>query len=403
MNNSKKLRVGFITESDPTDKRSWSGTYYRMVKSLEEQGFSVVCLGPVRLNKYSNYILNKTISVFKKIHNLFYPKRRYNTSHSHIVSFFQAQFFNKKIKENELDVIFAPAASNQIAHIRTKIPICYYSDATVAVMLDYYSSFSGFSSFSVKESNQIEQRAIKKSTTQVFSSKWASDSAKRDYNAKNPFIVKMGANIEVAPPEEIITNRMYDSVIKLLFVGVDWKRKGGEIVLETLQKLDRKGYNVHLTVVGCIPPKEHPKMTVIPNLNKNIEKDMLIFNELLLTSHLFFLPTRADCTPIAFCEANAFGLPVISTNTGGVSSVIEEGVNGYLLPLSATSDEYFTLIANLIKDKEKLKSLAKNSREKYNNELNWQQWGKEMKEILLLTSGKSYDRIKNGNNFATTN
>ena len=380
----KQLIIGFLTDTDPMDKRSWSGIHYRMVKSIEEQGFSVVCLGPPRLDKYSNYALIKLLWIFKKIHDFLFRKGRYNTSHSHLVSYFQAQYFNKKICENDIDVIFAPAASNQIAHIKTKIPICYYSDATVAVLFDLYD-FSGFSSFSIKESNQIEQRAIQKSKTQVFSSKWAFDSAKFDYNATNPFIVKMGANIDVDPPQENITQKTYEPVLKLLFIGVDWKRKGGEIVLETLNKLDEKGYDVHLTVVGCIPPKENPKMTVIPNLNKNIKEEMLVFEDLLKASHLLFLPTRAECYGIAFCEANAFGLPVISTNTGGVSSVIEDGVNGFLLPLSATSEDYCMVIENLINDKDKLKKLAKSSREKYDKELNWHQWGKKIKEILLLT------------------
>lgn len=379
----KQLKIGFLTNTDPMDKRSWSGIHYRMLRSLEDQGFYVVCLGPVKLDRYSNFALNKLLWVFKKIHNFLFRNGRYNSSHSHIVSFFQSKFFNKIIRKNNVDIIFAPAASNQIAHLNTQIPICYYSDATVAGMIDYYDSFSGFSSYSIKESNQIEQRAIKKSKAQVFSSKWAFDSAKLDYNAKNPFIVKMGANIDVDPLDQNIVNQTYDSIIKLLFIGVNWKRKGGDIVLETLRKLDKKGYSVHLTVVGSTPPYEHPNMTVIPNLNKNIKEDMLIFEDVLQKSHLLFLPTRADCSPIVFCEANAFGLPVISTNTGGVSSIIEDGVNGFLLPLSATSEDYLILIENLINDKDKLKSLAKSSREKYEKELNWHQWGIEMKEILL--------------------
>ena len=39
-------------------------------------------------------------------------------------------------------------------------------------------------------------------------------------------------------------------VIKILFVGLTWKRKGGDIVLETIDILDKKGYNVDLTVCG---------------------------------------------------------------------------------------------------------------------------------------------------------
>lgn len=379
----EKLKIGIITASDPNDKRSWSGISFRMLKSLEEQGFGVEALGPVKVGKRSYWLMNKILITLDRINKYLFNKK-YNRSHSYIVSYFHGRYFEKKIKEKEIDVLFAPAASTQIALLRTNIPICYYSDSTVDIMLDYYPKFSGISFFSVKESNQIEQRAINNSKTQVFSSKWALNSAIKNYGSKNPFLVKMGANINSAPPEESIA-KIYDSVINIIFIGVDWERKGGTIVLETIEKLDTKGYDVQLTVVGCVPPKKHPKMTVMPFLNKNIEHDMSIFNELLKISHLLFLPTRADCTPIVFCEANAFGIPVISTDTGGVSSIIENDVNGYLLPMSATSTEYLELIENLINDKDKLKRTANSSREKFMNELNWGQWGKEMKKILMLT------------------
>ena len=53
-----------------------------------------------------------------------------------------------------------------------------------------------------------------------------------------------------------------------------------------------------------------------------------------------FMPTRADCTPISFCEAASYGLPVISTDTGGVAAVVEPGETGILLPLNASAEQY---------------------------------------------------------------
>ncbi len=322
-------------------------------------------------------------------------KKKFNIAHNHIKSKYHSKFFDKVIQQNKIDVLFAPTASIEIAHLKTNIPICYFSDATISTIIDYYDSFAGFSKKSLKISNEIEQKAINKSTTQVFPSQWAFDSAKRDYGAQRPFLVKMGANIDINPQDEDII-KQYDSVINILFVGVDWERKGGDIVLETIDKLDKKGYHVSLTVIGCVPPKIHTKMNVIPFLNKNKNDDMLKFQELFKKSHLFFMPTRAECFGIVFCEANAYGLPVITTDTGGVSSIIENGVNGLMLPLNATSDDYCKVIADLISDKARLKEMSISSREKYLKELNWNQWGEEMKKILLLTLGinNSTERAK---------
>ncbi len=387
------MKVGIITAADPTDKRSWSGTYFRMNNALKEEFSTVINLGPVRLSKLNYYMMNLQLQVCEKFHKYVFQKR-FNIEHNHIKSKYYSRFFHKAIQQNKIDILFAPAASIEIAYLKTDIPICYFSDATVSAIVDYYDSFAIFSKKSIKISNEIEQKAISKSTTQVFPSKWAFDSAKQEYKAQRPFLVKMGANIDNDPQDKDII-KQYDSAVNILFVGVDWKRKGGDIVLETIDKLDKKGYNVKLTVIGCVPPQKHPKMNVIPFLNKNKKDDMLKFQELFKKSHLFFMPTRAECFGIVFCEANAYGLPVITTDTGGVSSVVKNGVNGFILPLNAGSEEYFNVISNLISDSTKLKQMAETSREKYLKELNWKQWGKEMKKILLLTKELSLKTSKN--------
>ncbi|ANW96060.1 hypothetical protein AXE80_07120 [Wenyingzhuangia fucanilytica] len=377
------LNIGVITATDPNDKTSWSGTLFRMNNALKEEFSTVISLGPVELSKFDYFVMYLRLKICKLFHKNFY-KKKFNKEHNHIKSKYHSGFFDKAIQKHKIDVLFAPAASVEVAHLKTNIPICYFSDATVSVMVDYYDSFANFSDKSIKISNQIEQKAISKSTTQVFPSKWVFDIAQKDYDAQNPYLVKMGANIDKDPEEEDLIKK-YDSTINILFVGVDWKRKGGDIVLETIDKLDKKGYNVKLTVVGCIPSQTHPKMEVIPFLNKNFKEDNLRFQELFKESHLFFMPTRAECFGIVFCEANAYGLPVITTDTGGVSSVVENGINGFILPLDAKSDEYFDVISNLISDTVMFKQIAETSREKYLKELNWKNWGKEMKKILTET------------------
>ncbi len=381
--NDKNLIVGIITAKDPEDKRSWSGAYFRMSEQIKNEFGNVVLLGPVKLSRF-NYIKMQLELLGSSIFHIIFYQKKFNRLHNHIRSRYHGRFFDHIIKTTNVDVLFAPTASIEIAHLKTDIPICYLSDTTFKLIYNYYDSFGPFSSKSVKISNEIEFLAINKSITQVYPSSWALNSAKEDYYAKNPFLVKLGANIDENPDKEGLI-KQYDSDINILFVGVDWKRKGGDIALETIDYLDKKGYKVHLTVCGCIPPLTHPRMTVIPFLDKNKQEDMLKFKSLFYEAHLFFMPTRAECFGIVFCEANAYGLPVITTDTGGTSSVIEDGVNGFILPESATSTAYADLIMKLIDDKELFRKMSNMALEKYGEELNWTRWGKEMKKILVLT------------------
>jgi len=382
----KKITVGYLTSIDPLDKLPWSGMHYSMLKSLEKQFIKVIPLGPVKKPK----ILLASLFFIDMIHILF--RKRFNKNHNTSTGKFFADHFEKRLKNEKIDVIFAPAASVEIAYLETSIPICYLSDTSFNQIRNYYNIFSNFSQFSINQSNLIEQKAINNSTTQVYTSEWASKYVIDYYKAKsnNVFVVKPGANLDSVPNKLDVAKKEYNAPIKLLFIGQDWERKGGVIAFKTFEILLTKDYDVTFTVCGCDPHITHPKMTVIPYLNKNIKKDNKKYINLLNESHIFFLPTRRECFGLVFYEASAYGLPAITTDTGGVTSVIENGINGYALPLDASPDDYAKKIQLLLDNPQKLKDMAIMSRDKFDKELNWDVWGEKMKHILLLTMNKHH-------------
>lgn len=382
------LKIAFLTSTDPHDKKSWSGTHYRMLNSLEQEFSEIIVLGPIHPNK----ILLKILYRINALNFKFFQKK-YNVQHNILTSKYFANKFRKKLRKEKIDVIFAPCSTNEIALLDTQIPICLLADTSFSQLVDYYEGFSNLSKASLVESNFIERKALKKSSTLVFSSEWASEYAIDFYNVDKhrTFVVKFGANIDSEPLRIGVNKGLHEGVFKLLFIGVDWKRKGGDIAFDTFTALLMKGHEVTLTVCGCIPPVTHPKMEVIPFLNKNIKSDMQRFISLLERSYLLIVPTRADCTPIVFCEASAFGLPVITTNTGGVSSIIEDGINGYSLPYDAKAYDYANKINFLIENPPIYTNLSLMSHKKYEEELNWKVWGKKLKEILLITCNSDKD------------
>jgi glycosyltransferase involved in cell wall biosynthesis len=116
-------------------------------------------------------------------------------------------------------------------------------------------------------------------------------------------------------------------------------------------------------------------MKVIPFLDKNDEKQREELNNLFVVSDFMLFLTRNDCTPIVFCESSAFGLPVITTNTGSLSGGIQDDSNGFMLPLSARGAESTARIVEVYSDDQRYDRLVQSSRAAFDDILNWDVWG----------------------------
>jgi glycosyltransferase involved in cell wall biosynthesis len=226
-----------------------------------------------------------------------------------------------------------------------------------------------------------------------MTSDWAKQSAVNDYNIDPSRIdlIPFGANIDFIPPLEGIFEKEKNQTLTLLFLAVDWDRKGGRIAYDTLQSLKKKNVKARLVICGCTPPDglSDPDMTVIPFLNKNKPEDHEYFVQLLSTSHFLLLPTRADCSLIVACESNSYGMPAITTNVGGVSDVVLDGVNGYCLPLEAGGDAYADTIAEIYGDKKRYHELVASSRRRFDECLNWDKWAERFIEIYQKRIARS--------------
>jgi glycosyltransferase involved in cell wall biosynthesis len=129
-------------------------------------------------------------------------------------------------------------------------------------------------------------------------------------------------------------------------------------------------------------PKEDEGLTIIPFLDKSKPKDLERLCDILYQSHFLILPTEFDALGIVFCEASAYGVPSIAANVGGVSQPVREGKNGFLLPPTATAEDYAEKIKAVFSDKESYIKLRASSRNEYETRLNWDVWSEKVNKIL---------------------
>lgn len=382
MNKGNRLRIAFLSVNDPLDKRSWSGTTYYIGQTLQKNVGDVHYLGPVHFP----WIIDKTLRGIAKFNRILF-KKEYVTKYSLLLSFYAARALKKRMKGREYDCIVAPAAATELSYFKTRLPVVYISDTTFNLISNYYKrDFENILPFSRWEGNHLEKRSLNKSALIIYSSRWAAQSAKEDYHipADRIAVMPLGANMDFVPDRQLIYEKEKNPVLTLLFLAVEWERKGGPLAFEALQQLESMGITAKLIVCGCVPPPEfsHPNMEVIPFLNKNKPEEHERFVQLLSAVHFLILPTRADCSLLVACEANAYGVPAITTATGGVPDIVYNEVNGYCLPYEARGAAYAEVIARLFRDKEKYHQLVQSSRNRYEEHLNWNKWADQFKALL---------------------
>ena len=119
------------------------------------------------------------------------------------------------------------------------------------------------------------------------------------------------------------------SPLRILFVGNNFVRKGGDLLVELLQS--PWGQQFQLDVVSG----EHV-VADAPNVRLHrAAANSPELRALFARAELFALPTRAECFGIAAVEAMASGLPVVMGNVGGTADIVDHEATGWLIEPSA--------------------------------------------------------------------
>jgi len=139
--------------------------------------------------------------------------------------------------------------------------------------------------------------------------------------------------IEDFSMEERVNN--FDNLhpFKILFLARLIKEKGIFELLEAVKILTTRGVNLELIVAGDGRDFELLQEKVKGMKNIRVLGDVRGEDKIALfkESHCYLLPSYTEGLPISLLEAMLFGLPVISTNVGGLKYLIEEEKMGYFV------------------------------------------------------------------------
>lgn len=235
-----------------------------------------------------------------------------------------------------------------------------------------------------------ERAAFHAADAVACASNWVADSVERDYGVPPERVFLHMPCVRVpggVAPRRADAHVGRNGPLRMIFVGNAWKRKGGPRLLRWHQERWRDRAELH--VCSSEAPIDRACRGVV--WHGRVEHERLI-RELLPSMDLFVLPTHEDTFLIAAQEAQALGLPVVSTRLAGIPEVVADGVSGFL---SRRDDErgYIEAITRLLDDPSLLTRLSAGAAEHAGRRLNAAVWHNHLlDQIAALADGRQPER-----------
>lgn len=171
--------------------------------------------------------------------------------------------------------------------------------------------------------------------------------------------------IVVIPPSipPSFQEKMYfKEKVNILFVGMHFKRKGGELLLRVFYELEKKYPYITLTLVGPIP--DDIKLISPRVLTLGFVSWEKLLREVIPKADIFILISpKAEGYGLTALQAMSFGIPCVTTNIATFPEIIESGVDGYMIKPNDYF-EFLDCLEKLISDTSLREKMGQKAQEK---------------------------------------
>jgi glycosyltransferase involved in cell wall biosynthesis len=177
--------------------------------------------------------------------------------------------------------------------------------------------------------NVLQEKRVYEAAARIITiSDFARKSVIEDYNIDAEKVKTIYSSVKLELFSSIDSSKKAPKTrYNILFVGGDFKRKGGEDVLEVFLTAFSELAELHLvtyTPVECQHPHVH--------IHRDIKAYSPEWLNLYSQADVFVMPTYADAFGIVFLEAMAAGLPVIASQLSPIYEIVSDGETGFLVP-----------------------------------------------------------------------
>jgi len=193
------------------------------------------------------------------------------------------------------------------------------------------------------------------------------------------FVNAYGVNATDFSPVE----KKNDSTIKFVFVGLVDARKGIPLLLEAWKKIDQSVAT--LTLIGPVEPAIRELIqTRYPGILVKGKVPFAELKSLLPQYDVLVFPSYFEGFGLVVPEAMACGLPVITTDATCGSDVVDEGINGRVIP-AGNADRLYDALQAFIYNRSGLQQMGRNARQKAVQN-SWEAYGERWENVIRQTA-----------------
>lgn len=182
---------------------------------------------------------------------------------------------------------------------------------------------------------------------------------------------------------EVHEEKIYNSVFNIGFAGWVDEHKGYEYLLQAGKILSDLGKDFHISIAGK-EMEQGKTQRIIDDMQLTDKVTYYgevndFVNTLLPTYDLMVLPSKMEALGMCLIEAQAYGIPILATNVGGIVEVLEDGVNGYFIERNGEDIAKKIL---LCMDKQNYIELSKNSKNVYEQKFTIRQMEEKYSKLI---------------------
>jgi glycosyltransferase involved in cell wall biosynthesis len=300
------IRLAFVQQGDPTRPDLWSGVSVGLIGGLREAGCEVV---PVDAGSRTALRIARRLRI---------GWTQQSTSRA-FAAFSSAAAARALRAAGPVDGIVMIGSGYQL---RAQPPIVTYEDMTVAQALRQPDpTYEAIGERPGRRWVERQRANYGRAHGCCVASRWAADSLRRDYGVPEEkiHVIGFGNNARVE-----VTSRDW-GIPRYLWVGVDWERKCGAVVVEAFRRVRERYPEARLDLVGSHPDLDVEGVTGHGRLPLGTEEGRQQYADLLKGATCFLMPSRYEPFGIAYIDAAAAGLPSIGTTVGGAADAVGEG------------------------------------------------------------------------------